>query len=77
MELYLISVLWLLIKPQKKTGKNVYYIERVGEGHNNLRSRDMTSSGSVETVMSLVRNGEDIATEHWYDPASARVRAEN
>ena len=27
MELYLISVLWLLIKPQKR--KNVYYIESV------------------------------------------------
>ena len=43
----------------------------------NLRSRDMTSCGSVVTVMSLVRNGEDIVTEHWYDPASARERAEN
>ena len=37
----------------------------------------MTSGGSVKSVVSLVRNGEDIVTEHWYDPASARVRAEN
>ena len=55
MELYLISVLWLLIKPQKR-GETVYYIESVTEHYIDVCSRSSVSRSrhSIQQIAIVV-----------------------